>query len=194
MHLKCCLGNDGWGSSVSSVGNRGSSISSMSHWGSSVSSMSNWGSSISSSGNGGSNMSSNWDMGNSLDSTAYLVPSGDTVMNSAIPLILVMKAGLAFTRFQVVSFLSFPAVKQSLPVGCIASAEIPALCLYKVFSTCQLPILVMARELSSLALNRCEGGCVAIHVTIPSYIMVLQSTQLPPLDHIVDLAGIIRTS
>merc|ERR1719308_647017 len=55
--MKCCLGNDSWGSSVSSVGNRGSSVSSMSHWGSS----------ISSSGNGGSNMSSNWDMGHSVD-------------------------------------------------------------------------------------------------------------------------------
>merc|ERR1719320_44625 len=47
MHLGCCLGNDGWGSSVSSVGNWGSSVSSMSHW--------------------GSNMSSNWDMGDSVD-------------------------------------------------------------------------------------------------------------------------------
>ena len=66
-HLGCCLGNDSWGSSISSVGNRGSSISSVGNRGSSVSSMSHWGSSISSSGNGGSNMSSNWDMGDSVD-------------------------------------------------------------------------------------------------------------------------------
>merc|ERR1719317_1656323 len=74
--MGCCLGNDGWGSSissvgnggssVSSVGNGGSSVSSMSHWGSNMSS-SHWGSSISTSGNGGSDMSSNWDMGDSVD-------------------------------------------------------------------------------------------------------------------------------
>merc|ERR1719320_1755569 len=61
MHLGCCLGNDSWGSSISSVGNGGSSVSSMSHWGSNMSS-SNWGSSISSSGNRGGNS-----LGNSLD-------------------------------------------------------------------------------------------------------------------------------
>ena len=73
-HLGRCLGNDSWGSSISSMGNRsssvgngGSSVSSMSHWGASISSMSHWGSSISSSGNRGSYMSSNWDMGDSVD-------------------------------------------------------------------------------------------------------------------------------
>merc|ERR1719320_2104293 len=66
MHLGCCLGNNSWGSSISSVGNRGSSISSVGNRGSHMSS-SNWGSSISSSGNRGSNMSSNWDMGHSVD-------------------------------------------------------------------------------------------------------------------------------
>merc|ERR1719312_1806582 len=66
MHLGCCLGNNSWGSSISSVGNRGSSVSSMSHWGSHMSS-SHGSSSISSSGNGGSNLSSNWDMGHSVD-------------------------------------------------------------------------------------------------------------------------------
>jgi len=64
--LGCCLGNDSWGSSVSSVGNRGSSVSSMGNWGSNMSS-SNGSSGVSSSGNGGSNMSSNWDMGDSVD-------------------------------------------------------------------------------------------------------------------------------
>jgi len=64
--LGCCLGNDSWGSSVSSVGNRGSSISSMGNWGSNMSS-SNGSSGVSSSGNWGSNMSSNWDMGDSVD-------------------------------------------------------------------------------------------------------------------------------
>merc|ERR1711887_472023 len=66
QHLGCCLGNDSWGSSVSSVGNRGSSISSMGNWGSNMSS-SNGSSGVCSSGNWGSNMSSNWDMGNSMD-------------------------------------------------------------------------------------------------------------------------------
>jgi len=64
--LGCCLGNDSWGSSVSSVGNWGSSISSMGNWGSNMSS-SNGSSGVSSSGNWGSNMSSNWDMGDSVD-------------------------------------------------------------------------------------------------------------------------------
>merc|ERR1719206_34530 len=76
MHLGCCLGNDGWGSSISSVGNGGSRVSSMSHWGSSVSSSGNWGSSVSSSGNGGSNMSSNWDMGYSVGNSLDCVGAG----------------------------------------------------------------------------------------------------------------------
>ena len=33
---------------------------------------------------------------------------------------------------------TFPAVKHSLPVGCMAMAEIPALCLYRVFSTLEI--------------------------------------------------------
>jgi len=65
-HLGRCLGNDSWGSSISSMGNRGSSISSMSNGGSNMSS-GNGCSGISSSGNRGSYMSSNWDMGDSVD-------------------------------------------------------------------------------------------------------------------------------
>ena len=36
-----------------------------------------------------------------------------------------------------------------------------------VNSTCQLPILIIIKELSSLAVIRWEGACVATHVTIP---------------------------
>merc|ERR1719320_1750009 len=65
-HFGRCLGNDSWGSSISSMGNRGSSISSMSNGGSNMSS-GNGCSGIRSSGNRGSYMSSNWDMGYSVD-------------------------------------------------------------------------------------------------------------------------------
>ncbi len=51
-----------------------------------------------------------------LPRNLYLAPSGEQTRNSAIPLRLVMNAGLAFTRFQVISFLSLAAVKASLPV------------------------------------------------------------------------------
>ena len=81
---------------------------------------------------------------------------------------LVIKAGLAFTKFHVIIFLSLPAVNASFPVGCNAMAVIPAVCLYKVFSTCQDPILTTAMLLSSLAVNKCEvAEWVAKHETVP---------------------------
>ena len=68
----------------------------------------------------------------------------------------------------VISFLSFAAVKANFPVGWRAMAVIPAECLYKVFSTCQEPILTTAMVLSSLAVNKCEvAECVAKQDTVP---------------------------
>ena len=81
-----------------------------------------------------------------------------------------MNAGRAFTRFQVIIFLSLAAENASFPVGCSAKAVTPALCLYSVFSTCQDPILTTLMELSSLAVSRwAVGPWVATQETVPSW-------------------------
>jgi len=68
------LGNNSWGSSISSIksigtsSNWGSSISMSNSWGSSISMSNSWGGGISNRGNSwGSSNSSNWDLANSVD-------------------------------------------------------------------------------------------------------------------------------
>ena len=81
-----------------------------------------------------------------------------------------MNAGRALTRFHVIIFLSLAAEKASLPEGWSARAVTPALCLYRVFSTCQEPILTTLMELSSLAVSKwAVGPWVATQETVPSW-------------------------
>ena len=59
----------------------------------------------------------------------------------------VIKAGLAFTKFQVINFLSLPAVNASLPVGCTARQVIPEkIHIYLAAVNASLPVGLTAKQ------------------------------------------------